>query len=90
MYKDLKSFKNYASLYSKRPFISFREIIYENCLNCFIVLYLDFLHLCFLFVSLTDFLNRFMNYVSKEITFVVIVCDANCNVVFGMPGNSIV
>lgn len=47
MYKDLKSFKNYASVYTKRPFISFREIIYENSFNCFIVLYLDFLHLFF-------------------------------------------
>lgn len=33
MYKDLKSFKNYASVYTKRPFISFREIIYENYLS---------------------------------------------------------
>lgn len=33
MCKDLKSFKNYASLYAKRPFISFREIMYENYLS---------------------------------------------------------
>lgn len=48
--------------------------------------------MCFSIVSLTDFLNRFMNYVSKEITFVPIVYDtrANYNVVFGMLGNSVV
>lgn len=64
----------------------------KTLFQLFIVLYLDLLHLCFSIVSLTDFLNRFLNYVSKEITFVPIVYDAraNYNVVFGMLGNSVV
>lgn len=33
MYKDLKSFKNYASLDTKGPFTSFRETICKNYLS---------------------------------------------------------
>jgi len=42
------------------------------------------------FDCLPHFLNRFINYVSKEIVFVPIVYDArvNYNVVFGMLGKS--
>lgn len=51
----------------------------KTIFQLFYSIILAFLHLCCSIVSLTDFLNRFMNYVSKEITFVPIAYDARAN-----------
>lgn len=42
--------------------------------------------MCFSIVSLTDVLNRFLNYVAKEVTLAPRVYDAkaNYNIVFGI------